>query len=84
MARNKTSCGGIGFGGALALIFITLKLCGVITWSWCWVLCPLWAPLVLIALFVLACLIGWILSAVVIALIEAMEAAEEKKRKRGK
>ena len=26
----------------MALIFITLKLCGVIDWSWIWVLAPLW------------------------------------------
>lgn len=26
----------------LTLIFMVLKLCGVITWSWWWVLCPVW------------------------------------------
>jgi hypothetical protein len=30
--------------GALLLIFITLKLCELIAWSWWWVLAPLWAP----------------------------------------
>lgn len=24
----------------LTMIFVTLKLCGVISWSWWWVLCP--------------------------------------------
>jgi hypothetical protein len=43
----------------LALIFITLKLTGNISWSWLWVLSPLWGgvlaiPIVLIALFFLA------------------------------
>ena len=32
----------IGFLGLLALVFITLKLTGVIAWSWLWVLSPLW------------------------------------------
>lgn len=32
----------IGFAGLLTLIFITLKLTGVIAWSWLWVLAPLW------------------------------------------
>jgi len=42
-----------GFGGLLALIFITLKLCGVIGWSWWWVLSPLWIPLAFVlAIFV--------------------------------
>ena len=34
--------GGISFLGLLTVVFITLKLCGVITWSWWWVLSPLW------------------------------------------
>ncbi len=34
--------GGIGFAGVLTLLFIGLKLCEVITWSWWWVLSPLW------------------------------------------
>ena len=32
----------IGFLGLLTLIFITLKLCEVISWSWLWVLAPMW------------------------------------------
>lgn len=27
------------------LIFLVLKLCGVIAWSWVWVSAPLWIPL---------------------------------------
>ena len=34
--------GGIGFAGMLTLLFIGLKLGGVIAWSWWWVLSPLW------------------------------------------
>ena len=40
-ARIKAD-GGIGFFGLLAIVFIILKLCGTITWSWWWVLSPLW------------------------------------------
>ena len=32
-------------------IFIVLKLVGVISWSWWWVLSPLWIPLVVLAIF---------------------------------
>jgi len=35
---------------ALLLMFIGLKISGVIHWSWWWVLAPFWAPL-LLALF---------------------------------
>jgi hypothetical protein len=44
---NNTS-GGIGCGTVLFLIFLVLKLVGVITWSWWWVTAPLWIPLVVI------------------------------------
>lgn len=33
--------GGIGFVGLLTIVFIVLKLCGVIAWSWWWVLSPM-------------------------------------------
>ena len=32
-------------------IFIVLKLVGVISWSWWWVLSPLWIPLIVLAIF---------------------------------
>lgn len=32
----------VGFMGLLFLVFLTLKLCGVIAWSWVWVTSPLW------------------------------------------
>lgn len=32
------------FIALLALVFITLRLCGVIAWSWWWVLSPIWIP----------------------------------------
>jgi hypothetical protein len=39
---SSSSSGGIGFGGLLAIVFITLKLLGKIDWSWWWVLSPIW------------------------------------------
>lgn len=41
---NASASGGIGFCGLLTIVFITLKLIGVISWSWWWVLAPLWMP----------------------------------------
>lgn len=35
-----------GFLNLLCILFIGLKLGGVINWSWWWVLAPLWAPVV--------------------------------------
>lgn len=42
--RNNTSYsgGGLGLPSVLTIIFVVLKLVGVIDWSWVWVLSPLW------------------------------------------
>ena len=46
--KKSTSSSGIGFPGLLAILFITLKLTGVITWSWLWVLAPIWITFVIV------------------------------------
>jgi Flp pilus assembly protein TadB len=53
--REKTT--GIGFSQLLAIAFIVLKLTGVITWSWLWVLSPLWIPFAVALLIVFVWLI---------------------------
>jgi predicted membrane protein len=40
--KNKYVSGGTGFIGFLTLLFIHHKLIGTITWSWWWVLSPIW------------------------------------------
>lgn len=52
------STGGVGFVGLLQLVFIILKLCGVIDWSWGWVLAPLWMSAILVTLII--ALMFWI------------------------
>jgi len=44
---NKTNSGGIGFAGALTILFIALKLIGIISWSWWWVVSPIWISLII-------------------------------------
>ena len=48
MTSSNKSSGGIGFCGVLAIVFIVLKLVGVINWSWIWVLSPIWLPIALV------------------------------------
>ena len=43
---------GLTIDGVLLVAFIILKLCGVINWSWWWVLSPIWINLI-IAIFVI-------------------------------
>ncbi len=49
MEKKTESRVSLGFAEALALLFIGLKLCGVIAWPWVWVLSPIWISLGLIA-----------------------------------
>lgn len=43
MSDSRSTSGGIGFSSLLTIVFITLKLAGVIDWSWWWVLSPILA-----------------------------------------
>lgn len=54
--ESSTTTGSIGFTGLLGIVFIALKLTGVINWSWVWVLCPFWIGIVLYAVIVLVIL----------------------------
>ena len=59
--NNKQASGGIGFAGLLTIVFIILKLCGIIAWSWIWVLSPLWITAFIDVLLVMIALMayGW-------------------------
>lgn len=57
MSDSSSSGGGIGLFGATFLIFLVLKLIGVIDWSWWWVTSPLWIGWGLMLLFV-GCVFG--------------------------
>ena len=53
-----TSSAGIGFSGLLTIVFITLKLCKVINWSWVWVLSPIWFSLIITLVIILITITG--------------------------
>ena len=73
MSESKSSKSGIGFFGVLAIVFITLKLVGVIDWSWWYVLMPIYGPIVLVLGLLAICLAayGVVAGATVIAAIIA-------------
>ena len=51
---DSESLSGIGVGGLLGVVFVTLKLCGVIAWSWWWVMAPFWGGIaIFVAVFVI-------------------------------
>lgn len=58
MSNNSNKSGGIGFTGLLQITFIILKLCGVIAWSWWWVLSPIWIGAAIILVVIALVLIS--------------------------
>lgn len=44
--------GGIGLSGIVTIVFIILRLLGIIDWSWTWVLSPLWIDFMLMSLII--------------------------------
>lgn len=53
MSQQNNSTSGIGFTGLLTLVFIVLKLLGKITWSWWWVLSPIWISIIFVLVVVI-------------------------------
>lgn len=53
----------MSLGTILGIIFIVLKLVGLIEWSWVWVLSPFWIgaiiTILLLIIYVIASLIGY-------------------------
>ena len=45
--------GSMSFAGVLQVIFIVLKLCHVIDWSWLWVFAPTWISIGLVLIILL-------------------------------
>lgn len=46
MSDNKRT--GLGLCDVLLVVFVVLKLIGVINWGWGWVLAPLWIPILIV------------------------------------
>ena len=64
MKDNNTvykSGGGIGFAGVLTIVFVVLKLVGVINWPWVWVLSPIWISIGIALIFALILFIIFII-----------------------
>ena len=71
MKKTHRNCG-VGFMQFLTILFIVLKLTGVIDWSWWWVLSPIWVSVSLAFLLVF-------LAVVFTGLAHAMTACNRRK-----
>ena len=48
---DKSSSTSISILDVLQIVFIVLKLCKVINWSWWWVLSPIWITALIVIVF---------------------------------
>jgi hypothetical protein len=51
-SSSSSSSSGLGFTGALFLVFLVLKLTHVIDWSWWWITSPLWIGFILVVVVI--------------------------------
>ncbi len=57
--NSSSSSGDIGFIGLLTIVFVTLKLTGVIEWSWWWVLSPIWIAAAVVCMILAILLVAY-------------------------
>lgn len=58
MAASNASRSGVGFFTLLGLLFIGLKLAGLVDWAWWVVPAPIWGQLAIIAVLFVALFIA--------------------------
>ena len=58
MKNKNVRNSGMGFISVLTLIFIVLKLTNNISWSWIWVLSPIWITTILLIIIFAVIMIG--------------------------
>jgi len=59
-ATATSNARGIGVVGLLGVLFVALKLTGVINWSWWWVTAPFWGSLLLgLIVFAVVLVVAW-------------------------
>ena len=57
---------GLSLSTVLTLIFVVLKLIGVIDWSWVWVLAPFWIGAIISLVFGLVALLMTVIAAILL------------------
>ena len=61
--QENSAAAGSGFLSLLTIAFIVLKLTGVISWSWTWVLAPIWIPAAIAGAIIVLILVAAVLKA---------------------
>lgn len=68
---------GPGLFGCLGILFLTLKLCGVIDWAWWLVLLPFYGPITLVIAFLFLCITASGIMLTLAALLDLWDAQKK-------
>lgn len=77
MSDSNSSSGGVSVVGLLGVLFVTLKLTGVIDWSWWWVTLPFWGGIALALTILFG---GAVIAVIGISVVSLIERIQERKR----
>ena len=69
-SKEPVKCQDNGLCFVTFIVFLVLKLCGVINWSWWFVTAPLWGPFVIVLSIFLAFILLWKVWKVLKAIVE--------------
>lgn len=61
-STTASSSTGISTTGLLGVLFVGLKLTGVIDWPWLWVLAPFWIPVAILLTILLVLAAIWVIA----------------------
>ena len=50
MKKNNNTNKSLGILDVILVVLIILKVTNLIDWSWLWILCPVWFPVILVLL----------------------------------
>ena len=63
-SKSSSSGGGVGITTVIQIVFIILKVVGVIEWSWFWVLSPTWISILVAISALLIFFVIWVITKV--------------------
>lgn len=73
---ERTTSAGVSVAGVITIVFVILKLVGVISWKWVWVFSPIWLSAAFVVGIGILALVGFSIIAIADFVIELVTGKE--------
>lgn len=73
---ERTTSAGVSVAGVITIVFVILKLVGVISWKWVWVFSPIWLSAAFVVGIGILALVGFSIIAIADFVIELVMGKE--------